>query len=274
MYAPQYFTPQPAMIPGYMPQVPVFHTPTQEQKRDLSPLIVNSEEQDEKRVQNNSAGVSSIAFQPNDLDRELSLRDVMLEFKKLATKEDLVQVKSILVAQLTEIQQLKTELITHHECIKVLEEQAGARAVDEANRINQKPDVFPRNRKEHGCAQVNGDPNQNRQRNIVIHVLKAVEVDDIKEVILDMCQAVGCVIFASDIVDVTRLGVYEKPTAKPPWLRVMFEYSYQRNNLLRRKSKLAEKAKFSEIYISPDEHIEQRRMRGIFRRITTRACAS
>ena len=43
----------------------------------------------------------------------MSLKDVMLEFKKLATKEDLVQVKSSLIAQAAEIQQLKNEVLNH-----------------------------------------------------------------------------------------------------------------------------------------------------------------
>ena len=61
--------------------------------------------------------------------------------------------------------------------------------------------------------------------------------------------------------------MYDKPTTKPPPVRVSFEFTYQRNNLLRRKSKLSDFAKFG------DEPIEQRRVRGLFRRIPARARA-
>ena len=46
----------------------------------------------------------------------------MAEFKKLATKEDLVQVKGTLIPQAAEIQQLKTERNNHQGQIKVLED--------------------------------------------------------------------------------------------------------------------------------------------------------
>ena len=59
--------------------------------------------------------------------------------------------------------------------------------------------------------------------------------------------------------------MYDKPTARPPPVRVSFEFTYQRNNLLRRKSKLSDFAKFGEIFVNPDEPMEQRRVGGLFR---------
>ena len=109
MYAPLYYSPTPQMIPGFVLQYPIFQTPTQGQKRDSSPLMSSSGNQIEKRSRNNSGGEGSIVSPSNNTERELCLQDVMLEFKKLATKEDLVQVKSTLIAQSAEIQQLKTE---------------------------------------------------------------------------------------------------------------------------------------------------------------------
>ena len=161
-------------------------------------------------------GESSITSLSADADREVSLKDVMLEFKKLATKEDLVQVKSTLVAQSAKIQQLKIDPNNQQERLKVLEDQVGARAAAEANRINRKPDVYVSDWKEYGRAHASSDPNQNKRRNVVIHGLKPIENMEIAEIILDMCQTVGCVIFASDIIDITRLGSYNKPLAKPP----------------------------------------------------------
>ena len=102
-------------------------------------------------------------------------------------------------------------------------------------------------------------------RNVVIHGLKPVENMEIAEIILDMCQTVGCVIFASDILDITRLDPYNKPSAKPPPVQLP---TY---NLLRRKSKLADHVKFANMFVSPDEPIEQRRVRGIFRRVAQKA---
>ena len=108
---------------------------------------------------------------------------------------------------------------------------------------------------------------------MVIYGIKPVKDSEIIDIVLDMCQAVDSVVFASDITDVTRLGQYEKPTASPPPVRISFEYTYQRNNLLRRKSKLSDLTKFAEIFVNPDEPIEQRRLRGVFRRIAAKARA-
>ena len=261
------------MIPGYVQPMPIYQTPDHGQKRDLSPLFGNTVEQVEKRIRNNSNDRSSSVSPAGELGREVNLQDVMAEFKKLATKEDLVQVKGTLVAQSAEIQQLKSELINHQERIKVLEDQAGARAAAEANRTNRKPDVYIRDRKEHGGAQASSDPSRNRRNNVIIHGIKVVKDAEMAGVVLDMCQAVGSVIFSSDIVDIARLGPYDDPTSKPPPVRVTFEYSYQRDNFLRRKHKLATLEKFAEMFVNQDEPLEMRRMRGIFRKIAYRARA-
>ena len=123
MYPQPYFSPTPQMIPGFVPQYPIFQTPNQGQKRDSLPLSSSSGIQIDKRIRNNSGGEGSITSPSLGNNCEVTLQDVMLEFKKLATKEDLVQVKSTIIAQSAEIQQLKTELNSHHDRIKVLEEQ-------------------------------------------------------------------------------------------------------------------------------------------------------
>ena len=273
MYAPQYYqAPQP-MIPGFMQPMPIFQTPDHGQKRDLSPLIGSSAEQDGKRVRNNSNDLSSIVSPTGDDDENVSLRDIMKHLKKLATKDDLVQVKGSIIAQAAEIQQLKSELNNQQERLKVLEDQMGARTAADINRTERKPDVYVDSRKQYGRAHENSDPSQDRRKNIIIHGLKPVQEKEMVDVVLDMCQAMGSVIFSSDITEITRLGAYDVPTARPPPVRVTFEYVYQRNNMLRRKSKLAGKDRFAEIYINPDEPIEMRRIRGLFRRIAFKARA-
>ena len=129
--------------------------------------------------------------------------------------------------------------------IKVLEDQADERAAAEVNQMSRKPEVYNRDRKEHGGALSSTDPSCNRRRNVVIHGLNAVKDDEVMEIILDMCQALGSVIVSSDIVDIiTRLGQYDELSAKPPPVSVTFEYSYQRDNFLRKKHKLATLQKF------------------------------
>ena len=270
MFAPQYYSPPQQMIPGY---VPVYQTPGHGQKRDLSPIIVNAVQQDEKRIRNNSALEGSIVLVSSEIEEEVSLRDIMNHLKKLATKDDLVQVKSTLVAQSAEIQQIKTELNSHQERLKVLEDDAGARAAAEVNRTNRKPDVLNKDRKEYGGAQAASNPNLNRRRNVVIHGIQDLKDDEVISTVLDMCQAVGVILFSSDIVDVTRLGVYEKISVKPPPVRVTFEYNYPRDNLLRRKWKLGDHVRFANMYVNPDEPIGQRRIRGLFRKVAYKARA-
>ena len=116
--------------------------------------------------------------------------------------------------------------------------------------------------------------NRNRRNNVIIHGITAMKDDDVMTTVLDMCQVMGSIIFASDIVDVTRLGSYDVPTPKPPPVRVTFEYTYQRNNMLRRKANLMNHERFAQIFVSPDEPIEMRRIRGLFRKVAYRARAA
>ena len=92
-----------------------------------------------------------------------------------------MQVKSSLIAQAAEIQQLRNEVLNHQERIKVLEEQAGA---EEVNQTYPKLDVYVTDRKEYGCAHVSSESNLKRRRNVVIHGLKAVEISDIKQLVV------------------------------------------------------------------------------------------
>ena len=63
----------------------------------------------------------------------------------------------------------------------------------EANRTSWSPDVYTCNWKEYGGTQANPDPNQNRSKNTTIHGLKAVKEDEIMDIKLYMCQAMGVI---------------------------------------------------------------------------------
>ena len=92
--------------------------------------------------------------------------------------------------------------------------------------------------------------------------------------VLDMCQAMKAIVFTSDIDDIAWLGRFEPGMLRSPPLRVTFQYQYMRDSILRKKSKLLDIPKFSTVFINPDEPIEVRRVKGIFRRVANRAKAA
>ena len=84
---------------------------------------------------------------------------------------------------------------------------------------------------------------------------------------LNLCQAIGVIVFSTDIVEILRLGRYNETAVQQPPVRVTFELICMRDNLLKKKSTLVSKAKFASIYINPDEPLDVRRMKGMFRQI-------
>ena len=83
----------------------------------------------------------------------VTLTNIMEKLQKVATKDDVVQIKGTLVAQSAEIQQLRGELDKHHDRIKVLEEQAGERAAADIHRTRPRLDVDSSNLDKYGRAQ-------------------------------------------------------------------------------------------------------------------------
>ena len=260
------------MIPGYIQQVPIFQAPEHNQKRGGSPLSGLGNENVEKRTRQGSGEMSSILDSPGqDEPDAYTLRDIMTELKKLATKEDLVQVKGTIVAQSAEIQQLRSEIEKHSDRIKTLETEAGARAAKEANSTNR-PDVYNLQRKQYGSAQSERPPwHQQRRQSIVIHGLKVKNDDELLENILDLCQAMDVIAFSSDVEEITRLGRTDNTGTRTPPIRVVFQFAYIRNNILQRKSNLLKHQKYSSVFINADEPIEIRRRKGLFRKIAQKA---
>ena len=259
------------MMSGFIQQVPIYQTPEQGQKRESSPLFGSNPENTGKRSRQVTGDKGSTDGSPEPGMRDTyTIHDVMKEFKKLATKEDLVQIKGTMVAQSAEIQQLRGEMEKQGERIKVLEDEMGARAAVEVNRT-QRPDVDTRPRMQYGGAQSARPQSQDRRQNIVVHGIKIDKDEDMLETVLDMCQAMNAVVFSSDIADITWLGRFESGMASPPPLRVSFHFQYMRDNILRKKSKLLAKPKFANVFINPDEPLETRRVKGMFRRIAAKA---
>ena len=81
----------------------------------------------------------------------------------------------------------------------------GARAAREANR-NPRPDVDTRSCNQNGGAQAANSSEQNRKLSIVIHGLKIDKEQSMLESVLDMCQEMKAIVFASDIDDIQWLG--------------------------------------------------------------------
>ena len=127
--------------------------------------------------------------------------------------------------------------VEHSDRIKVLEDDAGARAAKEVDRTSRL-DVYSRSRNQHGRAQASRPQEQDRPMNIVIHGLDIAKEDEIMKMVLDMCQAMDAIVFSSDIIDIDWLGHFEAGLPRPPPLRVAFQFQYQRNDILRKISRL------------------------------------
>ena len=266
MFAPQYYaSPQP-MMPGYVQPMQVFHTPDQGQKRELSPLAVAFNENDGKRAR---AGSTEGSSSNGDESRNISLNDIMAELKKVATKDDIVQIKSTLVAQSAEIQQLRSEIGKHHDRIKSLEDQASVAAAKIANRTQ--PDVGPVTSKQYGGPHAEASEFRNRRRSIIIHGMNAVKDEDLMEHVLDISQELDVIVFSTDVLEITRLGNPDAHARRPIPVRVTFQHNYMRDKILRNKKTLIGIPKYSTTFINPDETQEARRNKGIFRRIAMKA---
>ena len=259
MFAPQYFAQPQAMVPGYVQPMPIYQTPEQGLKRDHSPLASLIAEQEGKRVRIlsgdqtlNESGSSNVAV------RELTIADVLTEMKKLATKDDIAQIKSSIVAQSAEIEELRSEIGRHHERIKSLEEQASIAVVEAEKRT--RPEVNIASNKQHGGAQSGpaGDF-QTRRRSIIMHGLNKVKDEDLIETVLDVCQAIDVIVFASDIENISRLSRLDTGTNREVPVRVTFQLSYMRDKILRNKKDLAPLHRFEKLFINPEAPHEIRR---------------
>ena len=258
-------------MPGYVQPVQVFQSPDQGLKRDLSPLAAMLAEHEGKRVRLRSGEQTLNDSVLSDMAvREFTIKDIMTEMKNLATKDDIAQIKSSLVAQSAEIEQLRAEMGKHHDRIKSLEEQATTVAIEAASRT--RPEASGATSKQHGSAHsVSGNDTQTRRRSVIMHGLNKVKDDELMETVLDVCQAVELIVFASDIDDITRLGRPEPGSKREVPVRVTFHLSYMRDKLLRVKKDLITLPRFANLFINPDEPHEVRRNKGIFRRIAAKA---
>ena len=155
--------------------------------------------------------------------------------------------------------------------IKALETDAGARTAREAN-TREKPKVNNMQRKQYGGPHEERPPrHQQRRQSIVIRGLQVQNDDALMENILDLCQAMGEIVFSSDVEEILRLGRPNNPGTRTSPIRVTFQFAYICNNILQRKSNLLKKAKYSSVFINADEPIEVRRKKGIFRRMAQKA---
>ena len=120
--------------------------------------------------------------------RECTILDILTEIKKLATKDDIAQLKGSLVAPSAEIEQLRSEVSKHHDRIKTLEERASMEAIEQESRTP--PEVMGARSKQHGGAHATpGNDIQTRRRSVIFHGLNNVKDEDLMESILDTCHS-------------------------------------------------------------------------------------
>ena len=243
----------------------------QGQKRNLS-FNSNPSPEELKRSRHHSLAVSSMlpTFGLPQVPDCYSVLDLMTEIRKiganaitrsdlqlLATKEDILNVDNKLVAQSTEISQLRDELEQQAKRLKEAEAKVNTRThLPEARRPNIK---------NNGASKTTNP--EIRKYNVVIEGVPYEQNDKLPEYVVEICSTLKMTVYIQDITDKVRLPRRDPHEKRPAPVLVTFAKQYIREGLLRKKNSLATIERFSSIFINPDETPEVRKRKAFFRRV-------
>ena len=199
-----------------------------------------------------------------DIMAQLKLTAKVSDLADVAKKKDLVELQGIVSANSIEIQQLKDDLQTQSRRIQLLEESAGRQAASMLDRT--KPDVDVNRINKYGGALSAPSQQNPRKRNLVFEGIPAMDEREVIGFVVQMCAALEIVAYSVDIEDVIPMRRRDGVN-KPPPVLVTFAQLHIRSAILRRKYKLANMEKYSAVFVNPDEPVETRRAKAVFRRV-------
>ena len=281
MYSqPQYHSPLMVNMSPYTSQSDTMEFHEQGQKRNLSfnsNPSPNLSDNDLKRLRHHSLtlGLNQPMFRLPSIPDCYSNNDLLAEIRKiganaltksdiqaLATKDDLKNIDSKIIAQATEISQLREELDNHTKRLADVE----AKLVNQT----QLPETTRPNQNTNGGTRDKNNPSS-RKYNVVIEGIPKDQNDRLAEYIVELCDALDMTIYTQDILDISRLPRRDPKSTRSPPVLVTFAKYYQRDGLLRKKNKLAFKDTYASIYINPDESAEAQKRKAYFRRVAALA---
>ena len=252
------------------------YIPDKSQKRELSVGSTPSPSslvQVDKKQKGNNQEFDWPDMEPAVVPTEITLVDIMAQLKltakvsdleDVAKKKDLIELQGIVSANTVEIQQLKEDLQIQSQRIQLLEESAGRQAASMFDRT--RPDVDVNRINKHGGAQA-ATPQQNtRKRNLVFEGIPAMDEREVIDYVVQMCATLEIIAYPTDIEDVIPMRRRDS-SDKPPPILITFAQLHIRSAILRRKYKLANTDKYSTIFVNPDEPVEVRRAKAVFRRV-------
>ena len=252
------------------------YVPEGSQKRELSigstpsPSLISKEG---KRPKHNSIEFDSdMEPEPEpevsnaDIMKLLRLTAKVTDLEDVAKKSDLIKLQETVSSHAIEIKQLREDIVLQAQKIKNLEDTLGVQVANSLNRTQ--PDVDRTRWLQHGGAQsVNNIRSNERRQNLVFEGIPILSEPEVEAYILQLCTTLGIVTFPSDIDAIVPMKRRDQQSKRPPPLLVTFSQQHVRVGLLKRKHLLAKNDLYKEVYINPDEPVEIRRNKAIFRRI-------
>ena len=251
------------------------YIPEKSQKRDLSVGSTPSPTASTQSGKKFRSDTGEFDWTVMELESpDITLADVMAQLKltakvsdleDVAKKKDLVELQGLVSANTVEIQQLRENLETQSKRIQLLEESAGRQVASMFSRTRPEVDVTRINK--YGDAQSNPSQQNTRRQNLVFEGIPAMDNErDIVGFVVQLCAALEIIAYPADIEDVVPMRRRDG-SDKPLPILVTFAQLHIRSAILRRKYKLANLTKFSSVFINPDEPVETRRAKAVFRRV-------
>ena len=250
------------------------YKPDKSQKRNLStdstPSPTSAFQQDQKHRGDISFDSDSTVMKP---EAEFTLSDIMAQLKltakvsdleDVAKKKDLVELQTIVSSHTVELQQIRDDLQQQAKRVQELETTLGLLTASNMNR--KQPDVFISRNTQDGGPHAAASATNQRRKNLVFEGLPVLPDREVIGFIIEMCSTLGIVAFQSDFEEIVPLTRRDSSSKQPPIL-ITFAQTHVRSAILRNKYKLVNYQKYATVFANPDEPIETRRAKAIFRRI-------
>ena len=199
-----------------------------------------------------------------DIMAQLKLTAKVSDLAEVAKKKDLIELQGLVTANSFEIQQLKENLEIQTKRLQLLEDSAGRQAASMFRRTQ--PDVDVNRSDQHGGAQSNPSQLNSRRRNLVFEGIPVMDERDIVGFIVQLCSALEIIAYPVDIEDIIPMKRRDG-SERPLPILVTFAQLHIRSAILRRKYKLANMPKYTTVFVNPDEPVEVRRAKAVFRRV-------
>ena len=199
-----------------------------------------------------------------DIMNQLKLTAKITDLDDVVKKKDLVDLQTVVTSHTLELRQIREDLLLQTKRIQELETTLGQ--VTASNMKRRQPDVYVYRSSQNGGPLSATSVMSSRRKNLVFEGLPLLPDRETIGLIIEMCSILGIVTYQSDFDAVTLL-TRRDGSSRPPPILITFTQFHVRSAILRNKSKLVNYPKFATVFVNPDEPIETRRAKAVFRRI-------